>query len=147
MEKNVQAQFQMLDSYVDEVSINILEKMDSAKDMNINGRVGFGILNIQKNNNEMIGQIKLINDMKVLYKGEEKGKIHISMIGLFKIEGEFTEEQFLQMLQFNGAPTLAHLIRAYVYSITGLGGIPSITTPMINFVKFFENAESTEEKL
>ena len=45
------------------------------------------------------------------------------------------------MLKLNGATTLSHFIRTYVYSVTGLSGMPQISTPMVNFMEFFKNAE------
>lgn len=109
--------------------------------MKIEGRIGFGILNIEKNGEGYLGQIQLVNDIKLLYKGKEKGTIHISMIGLFKGNVKLGKEKFTEMLQYNGAHVLSHLIRAYVYSATGLAGIPAVLTPMINFANFFEEAE------
>ena len=50
-------------------------------------------------------------------------------------------KKFEEMLKLNGATTLSHLIRAYIFAVTGLSGIPQISTPMINFVDFFENAK------
>ena len=71
------------------------------------------------------------------------------MIGIFAKNKENEEENdikaFEQMLKINGATTLSHLIRAYIYTITGLSGTSQISTPMINFVEFFKNAEKNTE--
>lgn len=141
--KNVQALFQLQDSYVKDFNIHIIKKIDKRDNLNIIGQMGFRILNIREDKESFVGQIEMINDLKVSIKEEEYADIHISMYGLFL--GTKTEEcdknKFEQMLKLNGATTLSHLIRAYVYSVTGLSGMPQISTPMINFVEFFKNAK------
>lgn len=146
MERIVQAQFQMLDSFVNEIHINIENKIESNKDLNLKGRIGFRIVNKTKEDKKYIGQIQLINDIKLIYENEEIGDIHISMIGTFSGDSELEEEKFVEMLKYNGAPALSQLIRAYVYSATSLGGNSPIITPMINFVKFFEEIENEKNE-
>lgn len=141
--KNVQALFQMQDSYVKDFDLHITKKIDKRENLNIIGQVGFRILNIREDKESFVGQIELINDLKVSVKEEEHANIHISMCGLFlgtKTE-EYDKNNFEKMLKLNGAATLSNLIRAYVYSVTGLSGIPQISTPMINFIEFFKNAK------
>lgn len=144
--KNVQALFQLQDSYVKDFELHTIKKIDGMENININGQLGFRILNIKEDKENFIGQIELINDLKVSIKEEEYSNIHISMYGLFlgKKTENYDKNKFEQMLKLNGATTLSHLIRAYVYSITGLSGMPQVNTPMINFVEFFKSAE--EEK-
>lgn len=142
-QENVQAVFQLQDSYVKEFNIHILNEIDRKKDLNIIGEVSFKINNITEDNNNYVGQIELINSIKVKYKEKECADIYIAMVGLFtgnKVE-KYDIKHFEEMLKLNGATTLSHLIRAYIYSVTGLSGIPQITTPMINFVEFFKNAK------
>lgn len=147
--KNVQALFQLQDSYVKDFDMHIIKKIDKRENLNITGQMGFRILNIREDKESFVGQIELNNDLKVLIQEEEYANIHISMVGLFlgtKTE-EFDKNKFEQMLKLNGATTLSHFIRAYIYSVTGLSGMPQINTPMINFVEFFKNAkEVTEQK-
>ena len=141
--KNVQALFQLQDSYVKDFDIQIIKKIDRRDNLNIIGQMGFRILNIREDKESFVGQIELINDLKVSIKEEEYANIHISMCGLFlgtKTE-EYNKNKFEEMLKLNGATTLSHFIRAYVYSVTGLSGMPQISTPMINFVEFFKNAK------
>lgn len=147
MEKrSVQAQFQLLDSYIKEFEIHTIQKINEKKDININGQLGFRINGINENKGNFIGEIELINDIKIVCNNDEYANIHVSMIGVFSAskDGIDDKEKFEGMLKINGATTLSHLIRAYVYSVTGLSGIPQITTPMINFIDFFKNLE--EEK-
>ena len=147
-QKNVQALFQMQDSYIKEFSIQTLKKIFQKDDLNINGQLGFRIISIEEKEEKFIGQIELINDIKITQKNEECGNIHISMIGLFigTKTLEYDKNKFEYMLKLNGATTLSHLIRAYIYSVTGLSGMPQITTPMINFVNFFKNAKEINNK-
>ena len=145
-QKNVQAIFQLQDSYVKDFSIKTSKKIDSKENLNIIGQLGFRIINISENKDNLIGQIELINDIKLNVKEEERTVIHISMIGLFVNDKKQDKNKFEEMLKLNGASTLSHLIRAYIYSITGLSGIPAIVTPMVNFVEFFKNAEEQESK-
>lgn len=144
--KNVQAQFQMQDSFVKEFNINTIKKINPKEDLNIIGQLGFKINSIREEKDAFVGQIELINDLKIMLKDEEHANIHISMVGLFnaiKSEG-YDKSKFEGMLKLNGATTLSHLIRAYVYTMTGLSGMPQISTPMINFMDFFENAKEVK---
>lgn len=147
-QKNVQALFQLQDSFVKEFNINIIKKIDNKEDLNIVGQLGFKINSIREENNNYIGQIELINDLKITLKDEEYGNIHISMVGLFVgvKSDEYDKNRFEEMLKYNGATTLSHLIRAYVYTVTGLSGMPQISTPMINFIEFFKNAKEVKEE-
>lgn len=146
--KNVQALFQLQDSFVKEFNINTIKKIDNKENLNISGQLGFKINNIRDEKNNFIGQIELINDLKIMLKNEEYGNIHISMVGLFVgvKSDEYDKCRFEEMLKYNGATTLSHLIRAYVYTVTGLSGMPQISTPMINFIEFFKNAKEIKEE-
>lgn len=147
-QKNVQAIFQLQDSFVKEFNINTLKKVDNKESLNISGQLGFKINDIRVDKDNFVGQIELINDLKISLKEEVYGNIHISMVGLFigVKSNDFDKNKFEEMLKLNGATTLSHLIRAYVYTITGLSGMPQISTPMINFVEFFKNAKEVKEE-
>ena len=145
-QNTIQASFQLQDSFVKDFNIHVLEKFDKQSELNIAGQLGFRVINIRKEKENYIGEIELINDLKISLQKKEKATIHISMIGLFVESGKTTKDKFEQMLKVNGATTISHLIRAYVYSATGLAGIPQITTPMMNFVEFFENAKKEENE-
>jgi len=147
-QKNVQALFQLQDSYIKDFRINTIKKIEKREGLNIAGQLGFRIININEERDNFFGQIELINDIKVSFKEEEYVNIHISMIGLFSCikSQECDSKKFEEMLKLNGATALSHLIRAYVYSVTGLSGIPQITTPMVNFVEFFKNAKEIKNE-
>ena len=148
-QKKVQASFQLQDSYVREFNIKTIKKINEQSNLTITGELGFKIISITEGKDNFIGEIELVNDIKTVYKEEECTNIHISMIGIFAKNKENEEENdmkaFEQMLKINGATTLSHLIRAYIYTITGLSGTSQISTPMINFVEFFKNAEKNTE--
>jgi preprotein translocase subunit SecB len=134
------------DSFVKDFNINTIKKIDHKENLNIMGQLGFKINSIREETDNFIGQIELINDIKITLKDEEYANIHISMVGLFigiKSE-EYDKNRFEEMLKINGATTLSHLIRAYVYTVTGLSGMPQISTPMINFMEFFKNAKEVK---
>lgn len=147
-QKNVQAIFQLQDSFVKEFNINTLKKIDNKESLNISGQLGFKINDIRVDKDNFVGQIELINDLKISLKEEVYGNIHISMVGLFigVKSNDFDKNKFEEMLKLNGATTLSHLIRAYVYTITGLSGMPQISTPMINFIEFFKNAKEVKDE-
>lgn len=143
-QKKIQAKFQLQDSYVKELSINTLEKFENKQELSISGKLGFRIIEIEKEGELFVGKIELVNDIKVNVKEENKANIHVAMIGIFT--GNVAKDKFEEMLKLNGATTLSHIIRAYVYSATGLGGIPQIITPMVNFVEFFSDKNKKNNK-
>ena len=136
--KNVQAQFQMLDSYVKEYSLNTISKLSSSMDINVNGEVQFRIVNITEEDEELIGEIELTNNLDLIVEEETKAQINITMCGLFKYANKDEKEKFENMLKINGATTLSNFIRTYIHTNTSISGMPSIITPMINFVEFFK---------
>ncbi len=146
-QKDVQAQFQLHDSFVKEFYMNTVKKIESKENLNVIGQLGFRINNIREEKEQYVGQIELTNDLKITLKDEECANIHISMIGLFigTKAKDYDKHKFEEMLKINGATTLSHLIRAYVYTTTGLSGMPQISTPMMNFVKFFKEAKEVKE--
>lgn len=147
-QKNVQAVFQLQDSFVKGFSINVFKKIDDKSNLNISGNLGFKIDDIRENEDNFIGQVELINELKISSAEAECGNIHISMVGLFvgTKSNDLDRNKFEEMLKLNGATTLSHLTRAYVYTVTGMSGMPQISTPMINFVEFFKNAKEVKEK-
>ena len=140
-QEKIESYFQLQHSYVKDLNIHILQKFENNQDINISGQLEFRIINIREEKDYFIGEIELINDIRVNVKDDDKASIYIAMVGLFTGNTNKDRKKFEEMLKLNGATTLSHLIRAYVYSATGLGGIPNIITPMINFVEFFKNAK------
>ena len=143
--EDIQAQFQMLDSFVKEYSLKVFEKIEDNKEMNIKGKLAFRIVNITEQNNILIGEIELINELEIMIKEECKGTIKIIMGGLFQYSNKNEKEKFEEMLKINGTTTLSHLIRTYIYTNTAISGMPTIITPMINFMEFFKEQENEEK--
>ena len=139
MEKSiVQAEFQLMDNYISEFSLNVFNKIENNKDLGINANIGFRIVNV--NEKDLVGQIELKYDIDITDNENKVAKIILIMNALFKGEGDIDKEKFEQMLKINGDTTLSHLCRAYINSATALSGMPAITMPLINFYQFFENA-------
>ena len=135
--ENTQAQFQMLDNYVKEYSLKVDRKLTEEMDITMDGHVEFRIINISEKDDILIGEIELSNNIDLVFKNEIVGKIYIVMGGLFKYNNKEDSKKFENMLKINGAATLSHFIRTYIHSNSVLSGMPSIITPMINFVDFF----------
>ncbi len=149
MEKSVvQADFQLMDNYISEFSLNVFNKIKPNINLGINANIGFRIVNI--NEKDLIGQIELKYDIDVIdnditTENNKVAKINITMNALFKGSGGIEIEKFEDMLRLNGATTLSHLCRAYINTTTALSGMPAITMPLINFHEFFKNAKEKSE--
>lgn len=138
--ENIKAKFQLLDSYVKTYSLNLSRKIQSNEDIEVNGKMGFGIVRISKQDT-LLGEIELANEIELVANKNVVGKIHIVMGALF--EGSLDiEKDFEKMLKLNGATTLSNIMRAYIISNTSLSGMPTIIIPLINFVQFFKNNEN-----
>ena len=66
--KNIQAQFQMLDSYVREYSLKTKGKITENMDTKINGQIEFGIVKITTKEDMLIGEIELSNTLEIISK-------------------------------------------------------------------------------
>lgn len=142
--ENIKAKFQLLDNYVKKYSLELKRKIQNTEDVEVNGQISFGIVNITKEDS-LIGEVELANEIDLVVKGEHVGKIHIVIGALFEGELEI-EKDFEKMLQINGATTLSHIMRTYIITNTALSGMPTITLPLINFVEFFKNAKDSKNK-
>lgn len=142
--ENIKAKFQLLDNYVKNYSLDVKRKIQNNEDVEVNGQISFGIVNITKEDS-LIGEVELANEIDLIVSGENVGKIHIVIGALFEGELEI-EKDFEKMLQINGATTLSHMMRTYIITNTALSGMPTITLPLINFVEFFKNAKDSNNK-
>lgn len=136
--KNVQAQFQMLDSYVKEYTLKTNCKLSEHMNINVNGEVQFRIVNITEKDDMLVGEIELMNNLDLIVEDEIKAQIKIVMGGLFSYTDKTKKEEFENMLKINGSTTLSNFIRTYIYTNTSISGMPPIITPMINFIEFFK---------
>lgn len=145
MEKSTaQADFQLMDNYISEFSLTVLNKIKDKKELGINANIGFRIVHI--NEKDMIGQIELKYEVDVMDEDKQNATIILVMNALFQGNQNMEKEEFEQMLKINGATTLSHLCRAYITSTTALSGMPPINMPLINFYEFFKMAERKNEE-
>lgn len=139
--KEINAKFQLLDNYVKNYILSVEKRIPENANIEINGQIGFQIINISETEKEIIGEIELDNDIELIENGEVQGRIEIEMGALFSAQKEIGKDKFEQMLKINGATTLSHLTRAYVASNTALSSMPKVMMPLINFIEFFEQNE------
>lgn len=144
---NIKAKIQLLDKYVKEYKMNLKGKIDAKSETEVDCSLGFGIVNIQEEEKNKIGQIQMIYDIQLLKEKEEIGTIYLDIQALFEAETGMSKKEFEEMLKYNGAATLSQIARAYIISNTSLSGMPTINLPMINFIEFFKNVEAEEKKL
>lgn len=142
--KEINAKFQLVDNYVKKYVLSVEKRIPENSEIDINGQIGFSIINITEEENEYIGEIELTNTIDLIENEKIQGKIEIQMGALFSAEKEIGKEEFEQMLKLNGAITLSHLTRAYIASNTALSSMPKIMMPLINFMEFFEKKEKEE---
>ncbi len=139
----VPADFQLMDNYISEFSLNVFNKITLDRDLTMDMNIGFAIIDI--NEKDLIGQIELKYDIDVmdnaLKEDNEVAKINMTMNALFNGSANVSIDKFEEMLKLNGATTLSHLCRAYINSATALSGMPPITIPLINFHEFFKNVK------
>lgn len=133
-----QADFQLMDNYISDFSLKVVRKIRNDSELTINGNIGFGIININKN--DMIGQIEFRQILTIKEGAEDIANISITMNALFQGNNKLSISEFEEMLKINGATTLSHFCRAYILSVTAQSGMQPITTPLMNFQNFFETA-------
>lgn len=134
----VQQNFQLMDNYISEFSLDVFEKIGLDRDLDININMSFSIVNVIEN--DLLGQIELQYniDLKDNNKKQknEVGKILITMNAIFKSSENISVDDFVEKLKTEGVQTLSHLCRAYISSTTAMSGMPTIMIPLINFSDF-----------
>lgn len=144
--KEINAEFQLLDNYVKKYVLSVEKRIPEGANIEINGQIGFKIINISETDKELIGEIELDNNIELLEDAKVEGKIEIEMGALFSVKKEIGKDKFEQMLKINGSATLSHLTRTYIAANTALSSMPKIMMPLINFVEFFEQNEKEKNK-
>lgn len=143
MEDNdVLADFQFVDSYVKNSSIEINKR--DIKNSRLEVGLSIAISNISLNEkNEKIADAKLYIDVKVFDKKNEEAlvKIEVEILGKF-LTKKLEDKEFVEYVKFSGIPMLSQQVRAYIMSMSSLSGINSIIVPMINFESYFNNIEN-----
>ena len=144
--KKIHADFQFV---ANRVSSFILETKDVDRTINsakIDFDFDYNIKKVEKNDNDYVGVIEFIVEVKEKIKNAILIKINLKMEGIFiGNPNVLTEETFTAMLELNGVATLSHLGRAFIASTTSISGInPPIRLPMVNFNKLRELKKKTE---
>ena len=89
---NIKAKFQLLDNYIKKYSMEVNRKIQNNEEIEIDGQIGFGIVNISKTD-ELIGEIELTNEIVLKSNGEEIGTINVVMGALFQGDLEIEKEE------------------------------------------------------
>lgn len=144
--KKIHADFQFV---ANRVSSFILETKDvdtSTNSAKLDFDFDYNIKKVEKNENNYVGVIEFIVEVKAKIKNVILFKISLKMEGIFIGNPNIlTEENFTSMLELNGVATLSHLGRAYIASTTSISGInPPIRLPMVNFNKLKELKKKTD---
>ena len=139
MEKST-TNFQLLDNYVSEFNMEVMDKIKYTDSLDINSSVSFSIVNIDEIN--LIGQVELTYDIEVNIKEKEAFNISLVMNALFHTDNKISKKSFEELLKFQGAPIVSNLCLAYINSVTALSGMPPLNMPIIDFNDFFKNSGS-----
>ena len=139
MEKST-TNFQLLDNYVSEFNMEVMDKIKYTDSLDINSSVSFSIVNIDEIN--LIGQVELTYDIEVNIKEKEAFNIALVMNALFHTDNKISTKSFEELLKFQGAPIVSNLCLAYINSVTALSGMPPLNMPIIDFNDFFKNSGS-----
>ncbi len=144
--KKIHADFQFV---ANRVSSFILETKDVDTSINsakLDFDFDYNIKKVEKNENNYVGVIEFIVEVKAKIKNAILLKINLKMEGIFiGNPNVLKEETFTSMLELNGVATLSHLGRAYIASTTSISGInPPIRLPMVNFNKLRELKKKTD---
>lgn len=138
MKKTILAKIQLVHSYVTNFSISINDKIENEHQVELEGQVEFKILDITCIEDKCCAVIELGNSIELKNIGKTIGNIDITMRGFFEGYNCNSKEEFEEMLKLNGATTLSHLTRSYIYTVTGLSGITNIVTPMVDYTKLLD---------
>ena len=63
--ENIKAKFQLLDNYVKNYSLDLKRKIQNNEDVEVNGQISFGIVNITKEDS-LIGEVELANEIDLI---------------------------------------------------------------------------------
>jgi preprotein translocase subunit SecB len=100
----------------------------------------YNVKDVQQTENNMLGIIEFIVEVKAMVKKRILYKIELIMEGAFGCRlNQLPDEKFLEMLEINGLITLSQISRAYILSVTSQSGFnPPVRMPMINVIRLRE---------
>lgn len=141
--EKIEANIQLIDSYIKESSIQIYKKNYTKSTLEM--EIEVQISEIKKQDNELSAELRLSNHITINDKenNEKVVEINVKMAGIFT-GNNLNENEFQEFIKYSGTPVLSQSIRAYVMSVSALSGVETIRLPMINFVEFFK--KDIEEK-
>lgn len=138
--KKAQADFQFVANRVSLFSLETKDIDTSGNPAKIDTDIDYNILSAEKEENNFVGAVEFIAEIKAKVKKSILFKISLKMEGVF-VGNPYvlTDESFRNMLELNGVATLSHLSRSFIMSTTTLAGInPPIRLPMVNIHKLKE---------
>lgn len=139
--KDIKADFQFIDSYINKTSIDIKNKAISDGKFELGISVAINKIKVEKDGLKIV-DAKLYTDVNIRDKENDKVYVSISteIIGRFTTSN-LTDDEFNEFVKYSGIPALSQQVRAYITSISSLSGIEPVIIPMINFENYFSNAE------
>lgn len=91
--------------------------------------------------NKKYGRLRMITRVTIEYNDDNQTPdvIDLSMEGIFSCSVTLEDEQFLNMLNINGAAALYSIMRAKIETISGMiYETGKIALPMINIIQYYE---------
>ena len=65
--------------------------------------------------------------------------VNVEIVGNFFLNGDFTNEEVLNLCKVNATAVLFPYLRAYISNLTALAGVPCVILPTINIQKLLED--------
>lgn len=132
--KSAIADFQFLANRVSKFFYEVADIDIKDEKAKINYNMDYNILNINENENNFVGKLEYITDIKANINEDIFFTIQLVMEGIFiGNKKELSENDFKNRMELNGIATLSHLSRSYIIAATSLAGMnPPVKTPMAN---------------
>jgi len=146
--KKIIADFQLAANRVSKFQLETRLIESKNTQANVNFDIDFNVLNIQEEQDRLIGFLEFTVLIKAKIKNSILFKIELAMEGIFLGNpNKLNRDDFENMLKLNGVATLSHLSRSYLLSVSSLSGInPPIKLPMINVHSLNELKKKTDEE-
>ena len=132
--KSAISDFQFLANRVSKFFYEVADIDIKDEKAKINYNMDYNILNINENENNFVGKLEYITDIKANINEDIFFTIQLVMEGIFiGNKKELSENDFKNRMELNGIATLSHLSRSYIIAATSLAGMnPPVKTPMAN---------------
>ena len=137
--ENVKKGIQLIDHMVQDYEMHLNNKIQENLNIELNCTITFKLVKIEEKEKEKIGQISLDYTVDLAENKNNLGKIHLIMQALFTTSLDISNEEFENMLKYDGTATAMPIIKACVASNTALSGMPTIKLPAIDPAVFFQN--------